>query len=139
MKRINVLLAEDHRIVREGLRALLQMEADMEIVGEAENGQQAVLLANQLVPDVVVMDLAMPLLNGLDAISRIRETTPASTRVLVLSSYDDESYIQQARALGASGYLVKKCAAQVLGTVIRIIYGGGLYFKPINSTPIQTP
>ena len=86
MKLITVLLADDHTIVREGLRALLALETDMEVVGEAANGHQAVAFANKLAPDVVVMDLSMPLLNGLDAIARIRECTPASTKILVLSS-----------------------------------------------------
>ncbi len=85
MNPITVLLADDHTIVREGLRALLALEKDMEVVGEAVNGQQAVAFANKLAPDVVVMDLAMPLLNGLEAIARIRECTPASTKILVLS------------------------------------------------------
>ncbi|MFN0075259.1 MAG: response regulator transcription factor [Prosthecobacter sp.] len=139
MKRITVLLADDHTIVREGLRAILQLEADMEVVGEACNGHQAVALATQLVPDVVVMDLAMPLLNGLEALKRIRASTPASTKVLVLSSYDDAAYVQQARALGAAGYLVKQNDAHILATAIREIYQGRVYFKPIKPVSLQCP
>ncbi len=139
MKRITVLLADDHTIVREGLRALLAQESDMEVVGEAVNGHQAVAFANKLAPDVVVMDLAMPLLNGLDAITRIRECTPASTKILVLSSYDEDGYVQQAKALGASGYLVKQSDSHVLATAIRQIYQGHVYFKPIRPTSVQTP
>lgn len=139
MKRITVLLADDHTIVREGLRALLAMEEDIEVVGEAANGHQAVAFAHKLVPDVVVMDLAMPLLNGLDAIERIRECIPASTKVLVLSSHSEEAYVQQARALGASGYLVKQSDSHVLATAIRAVDQGHLYFKPIQPAIVQCP
>ncbi len=139
MKRIKVLLADDHTIVRAGLRALLALEDDMEVVGEAVNGHQAVAFANKLAPDIVVMDLSMPLLNGLDAIPRIRECTPASTKILVLSSYDEDSYVQQARALGASGYLVKQNDAHALATAIREVHQGRLYFKPIQHATLQSP
>ena len=139
MKPITVLLADDHTIVRDGLRALLELEPDIQVVGEAANGHQAVAFANKLAPDVVVMDLAMPLLNGLDAIVRIRECTPASTKILVLSSYDENDYVQQARALGASGYLVKQSGAHVLATAIREIYHGHLYFKTLQHVAVQTP
>lgn len=139
MKPITVLLADDHAIVREGLRALLALETDMEVVGEAANGHQAVAFANKLAPDVVVMDLAMPLLNGLEAITRIRESTPASTKILVLSSYGEDDYVQRARALGASGYLVKQSDSHVLAEAIREIYQGRVFFKPIQSAPLQCP
>ena len=139
LKPITVLLADDHTIVREGLRALLALETDIEVVGEAANGHQAVAFANKLAPDVVVMDLSMPLLNGMDAITRIRECTPASTKILVLSSYAEHDYIQQARALGASGYLVKQSDSQVLATAIREIYQGHVYFKPIQPIAVQAP
>lgn len=139
MKPITVLIADDHTIVREGLRALLSLETDMEVVGEAANGHQAVAFANKLAPDVVVMDLSMPLLSGLDAISRIRECTPASTKILVLSSYDEHDYVQQARSLGASGYLVKQSDAHALATAIREIHQGHVYFKPIQPATLQHP
>lgn len=139
MNPITVLLADDHTIVREGLRALLALETDIQVVGEAANGHQAVAFANKLAPDVVVMDLAMPLLNGLDAIARIRECTPASTKIIVLSSYDDEAYIQQARALGASGYLVKQSDSHVLATAIREVCQGHDFFKPIHHSSVQIP
>lgn len=139
MKRITVLLADDHTIVREGLRALLALEKDIEVVGEAANGHQAVAFAHNLVPDVVVMDLAMPLLNGFDAIERIRESTPPSTKLLVLSAYDNDAYIQQARALGASGYLVKQNDSHILAAAIREVYQGRVYFKPIQPVSMQCP
>lgn len=139
MTPITVLLADDHTIVREGLRALLALEADILVVGEAANGHQAVAFANKLAPDVVVMDLAMPLLNGLDAISRIRECTPSSTKIIVLTSYDEEAYIQQARELGASGYLVKQSDSQILARAIREVYQGHDFFKPIHHASVQIP
>ena len=139
MNPITVLLADDHTIVREGLRALLALETDMQVVGEAANGHQAVAFANKLAPDVVVMDLAMPLLNGLDAIARIRECTPSSTKIIVLSSYDEEAYIQQARALGASGYLVKQSDSLILARAIREVHQGHEFFKPIQHSSVQIP
>ncbi len=139
MNPITILLADDHTIVREGLRALLALETDMQVVGEAANGHQAVAFANKLAPDIVVMDLSMPLLNGLDAITRIRQSTPASTKILVLSSYDEDSYVQHARALGASGYLVKQSGSHALATAIRQIHQGHDYFKPVQPATLQCP
>lgn len=139
MNPITILLADDHTIVREGLRALLALETDMQVVGEAANGHQAVAFANKLAPDIVVMDLSMPLLNGLDAITRIRQSTPASTKILVLSSYDEDSYVQHARALGASGYLVKQSDSHALATAIRQIHQGHDYFKPVQPAALQCP
>ncbi len=139
MKPITILLADDHTIVRDGLRALLDLEKDMQVVGEAANGHQAVAFANKLAPDVVVMDLAMPLLNGLDALSRIRECTPSSTKILVLSSYDEDAYVLQAKALGASGYLVKQSDSQLLARAIREIHQGHEFFKPIKQAAVQIP
>lgn len=132
MNPITVLLAEDHTIVREGLRALLKLEADFKIVGEAENGRQAVALASKLCPDVVVMDIAMPLLNGLEATRQILETTP-STKVLVLSAHSDDAYVEQVMALGASGYLIKQSAAHVLPAAIREVHKGKVFFSPAIS------
>src|SRR2546423_12693831 len=93
-KKINVLLADDHTVVRQGLRALLEAEADIRVVGEAENGRQAVMLTKKLLPDVIVLDVAMPLLNGLEATRQITRDVPA-TKVLILSSYSDDEYVQQ--------------------------------------------
>src|SRR5207302_898271 len=94
MQKITVLLADDHIVVRQGLRALLAAEDDINIVGEADNGRQAVQLAKKLLPDVVVMDIAMPVLNGLEATRQIARAIP-TTKVLVLSSYSDDEYVQQ--------------------------------------------
>src|SRR6185369_16528807 len=100
-KRITVLLAEDHQIVREGFRSLLKHEDDIEVVGEAETGRQAVKLTRKLRPSVVVMDIAMPLLNGLEATRQIRKEIP-DTKVLILSAHSDDAYVEQVAVLGAS-------------------------------------
>jgi len=129
MKRITVLLAEDHEIVREGLRTLLQAEGDIAVVGEAETGRQAVALARKLRPAVVVMDIAMPRLNGLEATRQILKAVPA-TRVLILSAHSDDAYVEQVIAMGAAGYLIKQTSARVLSRAIREVHAGRAYFSP---------
>ncbi len=128
-KPITVLLAEDHSIVREGLRTLLQVEADLEVVGEAASGRLAVELAGKLHPDVIVMDIAMPLLNGIEATRQILKIAPA-TRVLMLSAHSDDAYVDQVIALGAAGYLIKQTAANVLPRAIREVARGKMFFSP---------
>src|SRR5207245_9428724 len=98
---ITVILADDHTVVRQGLRALLVAEGDIEIVGEAENGRQAVQLVKKFLPDVAVIDIAMPVLNGLEATRQISRTVP-ETKVLILSSYSDHQYVQQLTEAGSS-------------------------------------
>src|SRR5271165_3288599 len=112
MKPITVLLAEDHQIVREGFRSLLKHEADIEVVGEAENGRLAVQLTRKLRPAVVVMDIAMPLLNGLEATRQIRKGFP-DTKVLILSAHSDEAYVEQVAVLGAAGFLLKQTSSHI--------------------------
>lgn len=129
MKTITVLLVEDHTIVREGLRALLKMEADLKLVGEAANGREAVQEALRLAPDVIVMDLAMPELNGLEGTRQILATR-LRTKILILSAHCDDSYVEQALALGASGYLIKQSSAHVLSDAIRTVHRGGTYYSP---------
>lgn len=129
MNSITVLLAEDHMVVREGLRSLLQAEGDITVVGEAATGQQAVLLARQLRPHVVVMDIAMPGLNGLEATRQIRRDFPKA-RILILSAHGDEGYVEQMLALGVAGYLLKQTSAHVLSEAVREVHKGNSYFCP---------
>jgi len=136
MSPITVLLAEDHRVIREGLRDLLLMETDLHIIGEAENGRQAVTLAGQLRPDVVIMDISMPLINGIEATRQIMQST-IKTKVLVFSSHCDDSYIEQAMAFGASGYLVKQTDSLMLPDAIRGAHRGRPFICP--SKPAHDP
>ena len=129
MNPITVLLAEDHAIVREGLLALLKLESDMVVVGEAENGRQAVDLARKLCPAVVVMDVAMPVLNGLEATRQILAEIPA-TKVLILSAHSDDAYVSHFMELGAAGYLIKQTAANILPKAIREVNKGSSFFSP---------
>jgi two-component system, NarL family, nitrate/nitrite response regulator NarL len=128
MNPITVLIAEDHKIVREGLRALLKLQEDMEVVGEAENGPEAVAMAGKLHPDVVVMDISMPLLNGLEATRQILQTAQGA-KVLMLSAHSEDAYVDLAMALGASGYLIKQTAADVLPDAIRRAHQGETFFS----------
>jgi DNA-binding NarL/FixJ family response regulator len=128
MKPITVLLAEDHAIVREGLRALLELGGGFTVVGEASDGRQAVELARQLRPTVVVMDIAMPLLNGFEATRQILLNAP-DTRVLVLSAHSDDAYIERMASAGAAGYVVKQNSGQVLVRAVREIASGRSYFS----------
>ena len=129
MKKIAVLLVDDHAVVRQGLRALIEAEGDMVVVGEAENGRQAVAQTKKLLPDVVVMDVAMPGMNGLEATRQIVRNVP-SAKVLVLTSYGDEDYVAQLLEAGAIGYLVKQTAAADLLRAIREVRGGNKFFSP---------
>jgi DNA-binding NarL/FixJ family response regulator len=129
MKRITVLLAEDHTIVREGLRKLLEVEKDIRIVGEAEDGRQAVALVKKLHPAVVLMDIAMPLLNGLEATRQIRKDVPA-TKVIILSAHGHAAFVKQATELGAAGFLLKQTSSTVLATAIREVQKGNTFFSP---------
>jgi DNA-binding NarL/FixJ family response regulator len=131
MNPITVLLAEDHTIIREGLRAMLRRSTDFKVIGEAENGRQAVAMAGSLCPDVVVMDITMPLLDGLAATRQILQHS-AATKVLVLTSHADSAFIELARAVGAAGYLTKD-TAMVLPDAIRAICQGFEFFSPGKS------
>ncbi len=129
MSNISVLLVDDHNIVRQGLKALLTAEGDITVVAEAQTGREAVQTAARLHPEVVVMDLAMPLLNGWEATRQILKAVP-SAKILVLSSYDDQDHIQQAIAAGAAAYLIKQTAAADLVTAIREVKKGNAFFSP---------
>ena len=129
MEKITVLLADDHAVVREGLRALLALEEDIEIVGEAQDGREAVELARKTSPDVVVMDLAMPVLNGLEATRQLLKRA-STTRVLVLISYADDECVTHLTQAGATGYLTKQAAANDLAQAIRAVRRGKTFYSP---------
>src|SRR5262245_51085178 len=129
MPNITILLADDHNIVRQGLRALLLAEGDMTVIAEAQTGREAVQLSSQHRPEVVVMDLAMPLLNGAEATRQIIKAVPTA-KVVVLSTYSDDEHIQQSISAGAAAYLLKQTAAADLVKAIREVKKGNAYFSP---------
>jgi DNA-binding NarL/FixJ family response regulator len=132
MNKIRVLLADDHTVVRQGLKVLLEAEASITVVGEAETGRQAVQMTKKLLPDVIVMDIAMPLLNGLEATRQIIKDVPEA-KVLILSSYSDDEYVHQLTEAGAAGYLLKQTAATELIKAIHEAVKGNAYFSPMIS------
>lgn len=129
MKNISVLIAEDHAIVREGLCMLLKKEEGIEVIAQAEDGREAVKIAAKLQPDVIVMDIAMPHLNGIEATRQIMQARP-DARVLILSAHSDDAYVETIMGLGASGYLIKQIASQVLPEAIRRVHQGKKCLSP---------
>jgi len=126
---IRVLLVDDHPIMREGLRALLADERDVELVGEASNGRDALALTEQLAPDVVVMDVAMPDMNGMEAARRIADAQPG-VRVVALSMHADKRFVRQMLLAGASGYLRKGCTFDELVRAVHTVAAGNTYLSP---------
>ena len=129
MDKLRILLADDHTILRDGIRSLLEDESDMTVIGEAEDGHSAVKLVKKLDPDVVLMDIAMPLLNGLEATRQIKRDNP-QTKVLILTMHENEEYIRQVLAIGAMGYILKDAAARELLGAIRAVYRGEAVLSP---------
>ena len=129
MKKIKVLIADDHTLVRDGIRSMLNLVADVEVIGEAVNGREAVEMTKQLAPDVVLMDLAMPIMSGLDATRRIRREFPG-TKVLALTQYDDNEYVIPVIEAGASGFVTKMAAFLELTSAIQAVYHGDSFLSP---------
>lgn len=135
MPRIRVLLTDDHAILREGLRALLERYSDIEVVGEAQNGEQAIALVEQLRPAVVLMDIAMPGINGLEATRRIRKEYP-ETRVLILTQHEDRQYVMPLFRAGASGYVLKRALGADLVNALRAVTRGETFLYPSVATTV---
>jgi DNA-binding NarL/FixJ family response regulator len=129
MSTIRVLLADDHAVVREGLKALINAESGMEVVGEAADGEEAVALAAQLDPDVAVLDVSMPGLNGAQATTKLREARP-DRKILALTVHEDKGYLKLLLEAGAAGYVLKRAAAAELVQAIRAVAAGGAYIDP---------
>ena len=135
-QRITVLLAEDHAIVRQGLCALLVADGGFKMAGEARNGREAVEMAKTLRPDVILMDIGMPMLNGLEATRQIIAANRAA-KIIVLSAHSDDAYVEQVAVLGATGFLLKQTSSHELATAIREVQKGNTFFSPSVSRRVQ--
>ncbi len=127
--KIRIVIADDHAILREGIRALLQLQPDMEVVGEASNGTEAIEQVGKLDPDVLLMDIAMPGLGGIEAALELRKQG-RRTKILILSQYEDREYVRRLLKAGVSGYVLKKSAGAELANAIRAVHRGGLVLDP---------
>ncbi len=132
---IRIMLVDDHNIVRRGLAALLQMEGGFEVVAEAEDGEMALRRADEARPDIVMLDLSMPRLNGLEATRRLKRKLP-QTQVLVLSMHEDEEFVAQALQAGASGYVLKRSMEDELFLALRAVASGNVFVSPAVARPI---
>ncbi|HZD84860.1 MAG TPA: response regulator transcription factor [Gemmatimonadaceae bacterium] len=129
MTKLRILLAEDHKVMREGLRMVIDRERDMEVVGEADNGLAAIALTQQLRPDVVIMDVSMPELDGLKATEALKRLVP-NAKILILTRHTDSSYVKQLLTSGASGYVLKQSASEDLVRAIQRVAAGHTYLDP---------
>ena len=127
--KIQVLLAEDHQTVREGIKMIINAEEDMSVIGEADNGREVINLAEKLNPDVILMDISMPELNGLIATAKLKRTLP-EIKILTLTRHTDNAYLQELLQAGVNGYLLKQSAASELLRAIRVVTSGGNYLDP---------
>ena len=137
MKKLRILLAEDHETIRDGLKLLINSAPDMETVGEAENGRITLQLASMLLPDVVVMDVSMPELNGLSAMKKLKEKSP-QVKVVILTRHSDDGYVQQLLQAGASGYVLKQSKSTELLRAIRAVAAGQTYLDPAITAKVVT-
>lgn len=138
MKAIRIFLADDHSVLRDGLRALLNRELDIEVIGEAVDGEECVRQSVLLQPNVILLDINMPRCNGLEALARLRRLVPAS-RVLVLTMHDDVDYLRQVLASGGAGYILKEAASDELLMAIRAVFGGGIWLHPRHARALADP
>ena len=129
MNSLRIFLADDHTVMREGLKSLVNAQADMDVIGEADNGRATLQKVRELQPDVIILDVSMPDLNGIQVTERLRRTCQNVT-VLVLTAHDDNGYLRQLLEVGASGYVLKKAAAEELINAIRVVAAGGVYLDP---------
>jgi DNA-binding NarL/FixJ family response regulator len=130
---ISVLLVEDHMVVREGFRRMLELESDLTVVGEAQDGRQGVTLAKSLNPNVILMDIAMPLLNGLEATRQVVKESPTA-KVLILSAHSDDAYVRSATEAGAVGFLLKQTSSHEVCHAIREVHRGKTFFRGVSGT-----
>ena len=128
-KKLRILIAEDHQTVREGVKLLANAQPDMEVIGEADNGEVAITEASRLDPDIIIMDISMPHVNGLRATKRIRSISP-NIKILILTRHTDDGYLQQLIAAGANGYVLKQSAPSELINAIRAVADGKAYMDP---------
>jgi DNA-binding NarL/FixJ family response regulator len=135
---IRTVIADDHHLVRQGLRALLEKAGDIEVVGEAADGQEALELVRRLLPEVLVIDIAMPHLNGVEAVGRLRGLG-VKTRALILSMYSDDTLVRQALRNGAKGYLLKRAVSEELLLAVRAVSRGDTFLSPEVAGPVLTP
>lgn len=134
---ISVIIADDHKIIRDGLKILLNKEIDIEVVGEAENGREAVRITSEKRPDIVIMDIGMPIMNGIEATRQIVKEIP-DTKIITLSMHYDKQYVKGMFASGAKSYLLKDCAGEELAIAIRTVYEGNTYIsQDITNTVIE--
>ncbi len=136
MGSVSILLADDHALVRAGIRALVEKLPDAKVIAEAKDGREALRLVGELQPDLVLMDIAMPGLNGLEATARISREFP-NVRVIILSMYGNEEYVREAISAGAAGYLVKRGATAELESAIKAVAGGDTYVSPLVSEHVS--
>lgn len=127
MKKISVLIVEDHMLVREGIRSILSLQTDIEVVGEAQDGRNAIAIATELCPDVILIDIAMPRLNGLEAARQLAKIIP-KTRIIILTAHGDDAYVRNAVDSGVAGFLLKQNSGDDVCRAIRKVHGGGVFY-----------